>query len=400
MEELQSRVFSRVRSAEEPFNDQLGALLGYSLERGSALIEVLHSDLELKDETQLLALQAQSRLDDTINGGSWEIDLAFRDHQTILGIESKRADDLTKTQLQKELQVLKQNADDREVILLCITEDYQEPGIVQNINNETEHTVLWNSWHRIGRRIETKDFPTGYGPIRAMVTSLFDDADYTQRFEGFPEPALDSTVYIEWLQQLCNLALDIDTLLHDKPLNLNRGGRVNLPSFADKSTGTFEDTYYQPAATAIVIPFTLDPDRSLNNWHNSSHVSLYANYHDDEIGVFLDLNPKNDGWSKPLLRNNSAEIAETVDKNDMFVRASRNSHCNTKRTPEDLKKRAEIRACLEEKAGTDEVKRVMIGRFVPEANTPQQTVETFASEIASCYETFFEDGEMLGQYQA
>lgn len=397
--ELRSTVFTRVRSAEEPFNDQLGALLGYSLERGPALIEMLHSELALGDGTQLLALQTQSSLDDTINGGSWEIDLAFSDHQTILGIESKRADDLTKTQLQKEIQVLEQNADGREVILLCITEDYQQPSNVQKVANETEHTVLWDSWHRIGRRLETKELPTGYDPIRAMVTDLFDDADYTQRFEGFPEPALDSRVYTEWLQQLCNLALDVDTLLHNKPLNLNRGGKVNLPSYADKSTGKFDYTHYQPAATAIFIPFTLDSEHSLNNWHNDSHVTLYANYHDDEIGVFLDLNPKNDDWSKRVLRNNSDEIADTIDENDMFVRASRNSHCNTNHAPEDLRSTAEIHECLEEKAGTSDVKRVMIGRFVSEGDSPQQSVEMFASELTLCYETFFQNGDMLGQWR-
>ncbi|MFC7130551.1 hypothetical protein [Haloferax chudinovii] len=402
MVDLRSSIFSKIASKEVPFNYQFGALLGYSLATGSDLIEVVHQRVTLDDETRLVALQDYSELDETIDEdvSDCQIDIAFIDRTTIVGIESKRDDDLTKNQLDRELRVLEQNAEGRDVVLLAVTEDTNRPGVIERVDKETEHTVLWSSWHRIALQFE-EELSDGYEPIRHMVNDLFDDTGYTLQFEGFPEPALDSAVYLEWLQQFKHLMYDLETVLHSGPLYLNRGSGQNLPSFASKNTSSsnLEEPYHQPAAVALFVPFTTDAGVPVNNYGKSAHVSLYGNYHDDEVGVFLDLNPMYDGWSKDVIEANQEEIVDSVLENDMFLRISRNSHCHYDFPPKDLTTRAEISDFVEEKIGTKNGKRVMIGRFSSEEETPRETVESFASELEFFHDYFFEDGKIFGQYR-
>lgn len=400
MGDLRGKAFNRVRSDEVPFNYQFGALLGYSLTVGSALVELLHPDVKLADDTELVALQDFSKLDDDLGNGPREIDFAFQDSETMLGIESKRESTLRASQLRQESQVLQQNAASRDVVLLAVTEDTEPPPAVANAHTTTDHPVLWTSWHRIALAFEQQDVAAAYDPIRHMVIDLLDDTDYTLSFDGFPEPALDSTVYIEWMQQFTNLLYDVETVLQDEPLSLNRANGQNIPSFATKMTNELEKSYRQPAAPAFSVPFTLDPNRSLNNYGNDANVSLYGNYHDDELGVFLDLNPRSDGWSDTVLKDNREEITDTILGHDMFMRVSRNSHAHSNRSPDDLHTRDDILEFIDTTAGTKDGKRVLIGRFLAEADTPEATVNAFAEELQFIHDEFFTDDQLLGQYRS
>jgi hypothetical protein len=397
--DLRSKAFNRVRSDEVPFNYQLGALLGYSLTVGSELVELLHPKIELMHDTELVALQNFSKLDDDLGDSSFEIDFAFQDSETVLGIESKRKSILTSSQLEKESQVLGKNSGGRNVVLLAVTEDTEPPPAVANADTTMDHPILWTSWHRIALAFERCNLTVEHNPIRHMVIDLLDDTDYTLSFDGFPEPALDSTIYIEWMQQFTNLLYDLETVLQDEPLCLNRTTGQNMPSYASKRTNELEKSYRQPAAPAFFVPFTLDSNNSLNNYGQDTHVSLYGNYHDNEFGVFLDLNPRSDGWSNTVLKENRGEIVDSILTHNMLLRVSRNSHSHSKRSPEDFHTRDGILECIENTVGTKDGKRVLMGRFLSEGDSPEKTVDAFAAELRFIHSEFFQDGRILGQYR-
>jgi len=164
MVDLRKKVFRKISAKEVPFNYQFGGLLGYSLEAGSDLISAIHPEVSMNEDTRLVALQSESELQEEVDGVTYEIDIAFRDSETLLGIESKRLDSLSKGQLEGELRVLEKNSDGREVVLLAISEDTNEPGVVGEAAKSTDHTVLWTSWHRIADDIERREFETKYEP--------------------------------------------------------------------------------------------------------------------------------------------------------------------------------------------------------------------------------------------
>jgi hypothetical protein len=400
MVDLRSRVFRKMSSLEKPFNYQFGGLLGYSLEAGPDLVSSVHSDISMGENTELVALQDSSELDDTIDGTTYEIDIAFMDESTILGIESKRPDYLKRGQLKRELEVLEKNSDGRDVVLLAVDEGTNRPSVVEDVAESTEHTVLWDSWYRIADRIKSDKFEKRYEPIRKIMVDMLEDADYGIQFEGLPEPELNSQVFIEWQQQFTNLILDVDKMLQSEELSLNRSShRGNILSYSHSSISVLEKNHhYQPALVSIFAPFTIDENRALPGHGRESYACMYGNYHDNEVGVFLNLSPNEREDHKEILKEYSEEIADVAFENDMLFRVSRNSHCNYKYEPMDIDDRDEVSSFLERTAGEEQGKRVMIGKLLEEGDSPRETIEEFAREMTLVYDIFYEDGEILGQY--
>jgi hypothetical protein len=400
MVDLRSRVFRKMSSLEEPFNYQFGGLLGYSLEAGSDLVSSVHSDISMGENTELVALQDSSELDDTIDATTYEIDIAFEDESTILGIESKRSDYLKSGQLKKELEVLEQNSDGRDVVLLAVNEGTNRPRVVENVAESTEHAVHWTSWHRIADRIESNELKEKYEPIRKIMVDMLEDADYGMEFEGLPEPELDSQVFIEWQQQFTNLILDVDKMLQSEKLSLNRRSRKpNILSHSHRSISILENKrWYQPSPVSLFAAFTIDEKRGLYLNGRDSYACVYGNYHNDEVGVFLNLCPSAREDHKEVLREYSEEVADIAFKNDMFFRVSWNSHCSPEREPKDMHEGDRVPSFLERKAGEGQGKRVMIGKLLEEGDSPRETIEEFARGMKLVYDKFYEDGEILGQY--
>lgn len=400
MIDIREKSFRKISSREEPFNYQFGALLGYSLEAGPELVSKIHKKTSVGENTELVALQDNTKLDDSIDGETFETDIVVQDQNSIIGIESKRLDTLKKHQLEGELKVLEQNAHGREVILIAITDDTTKPAVVTEVSGSTEHTVLWTSWHRVAERMRSANTKDKYKPIQKIMKDLFKDADYEIQFEGFPRPELDSQVYIKWQQQFKNLMFDVDKILQSKPLSLNRSSRSpNVPSYSHDSVSKLEHHYYQPAAVSLFAAFTHNEGRSLQTYGRDSYTCLYGNYHDSDIGVFLNISPYEIDKHREILANNSEDIVALALENSHFFRVSYNSHCNSQHFPSDLYEREQVTSFLNDKAGEEEGKRVMIGTLLDEEFDPREYVEKISEEIMTVYDTYYDDGEILGQFE-
>jgi hypothetical protein len=138
---------------EERFNDCFADLVADAVTRSPEFLNyLLDGTVEFGPEAGVAATQ-RDVLPHRKEGPDRALDLAIEDDSTLVGFESKRGDSLSEAQLRDEVDKLEYNADERDVILVAVTEDWEEPEII----SEFPESVRWNSWHLIADRVFDAD---------------------------------------------------------------------------------------------------------------------------------------------------------------------------------------------------------------------------------------------------
>jgi hypothetical protein len=162
---------------EEKFNDCFADLVDDSLKSNPEFLNyLLDGTVEFGPEARVAGTQRDA-LPYRKEGPDRALDLAIEDGSTLVGFESKRGDILTEAQLRDELDKLEYNADERDVILVAVTEDWEEPEIV----SEFPESVRWNSWHLISQRVfEADGLDLTWNPTVSRARKLFREVGHRE----------------------------------------------------------------------------------------------------------------------------------------------------------------------------------------------------------------------------
>lgn len=133
-----------------------------------------------------------------------KIDLTVGDESFLAGIESKRRANLSEDQLLDELDKLRYNADGRDVKLIALTEDVEEPELIHRTPDE----IQWMSWFSFAQRIfGPTPLDDSWQPTVSRARKMFREFGYTE-FTGIDDDEFQVSVWELWKQ----LATQVDGL--------------------------------------------------------------------------------------------------------------------------------------------------------------------------------------------
>jgi len=181
---------------EETLNDCFAGLIDDSLARGPEFLNYLFDGLVEFGEDAKIEGTDREPLPHREEGTDRKIDLTIGDASKLVGVESKRRDSLGKGQLQDELDKLAHNADGRDFILVAVTENLSEPGIIASFSTQ----VRWTSWFRISQRVFTADsLDSSWNPTISRAKKMFREFGYDE-FGGIDTDEFRISVWELWKQ--------------------------------------------------------------------------------------------------------------------------------------------------------------------------------------------------------
>lgn len=162
---------------EETLNDCFADLIEDSLTRSPEFLNYLVDDLVKFGAEADVEGTDRDPLPYRNEGTDRAIDFTIGDASKIVGFESKRGDSLSHSQLEDELDKLEYNSHGREAILVAVTEEFREPGIVSMFSNQ----VRWTSWYRISQRtFDAEGLDETWNPTISRAQHMFHEFGYRE----------------------------------------------------------------------------------------------------------------------------------------------------------------------------------------------------------------------------
>jgi hypothetical protein len=351
---------------EEKLNDCFADLLDDTLTRGPALLNfLLDGIVEFEEGAEVIATD-RDPLPFRSEGKDRKIDFTIGDDSKIVGFESKRKDHLKRSQLTDEYEKLEYNADGREPLLVAITEDLKEPGIISQVNGDIE----WSSWFYLSQRLFEYD-PSGeeWKPTVSRAQKMFREFGYTD-IDGIDEKEFRVSVWELW-KQIASQVSEIEPG--------ERFPHKTIKEVKGTSRG------WKP----------IDPDWMLLTYsngssgeHSETSLAVLSNKKTKQVWVGLSVRPWGDKELQEFMCDNSKALAERVLEEDMVViQFPLNYLVGRKTLPEKHSKavtakqpssKEELNEAFSDRKGmeNDGANRFVIGYPVSTSNALEDSVES------------------------
>jgi hypothetical protein len=280
---------------EEALNDCFADLIDDTLTRGPGFLNYLFDDLvKFESGAQIEGTDRETLPD--VDGSTVRIDLTVGDDSKIVGFESKRRDNLSEGQLRSELEKLEHNADGRDVILVAVTENLSEPGLISAFSDR----VRWTSWFRIAQHSFAADLADDtWDPTVSRANKMFREFGYNE-FDGIDTEDFNICVWELWKQTATQMeGIDTGTRWPYKMLR--------------EAAGTSKG--YRP----------VDPDWMILNFNNpnkrpsETSYTLLSNKKTNEVWAGVATHPNHKEDVRETLCENAEQLADEVIEEGLDV---------------------------------------------------------------------------------
>lgn len=265
---------------EETLNDCFADLIDDTLARGPSFLNYLLDGLvEFGPDAEVEGTDREP-LPHRDEGIDRAIDLTIGDTSRIVGFESKRRDNLSEDQLKGELDKLEYNADGREAILVAVTENLSEPGILSTFSEQ----VRWTSWFRVAQRVfDANLVDDRWDPTISRAKKMFREFGYNE-FDGIDTDDFRISVWELWKQIATQVdGLDTGTRWPYQMLKEAAGtSKGYRPVDPDWMLLTFNNPNRRPSETCYTL---LSNKKSKDIWVG---VATHPNPNEDVREVFCE----------------------------------------------------------------------------------------------------------------
>lgn len=383
--------FFRFVNDEESQTDFFVSLLA----RGETprILNEIHDTLQFDDTAEVIATQRDGlSFDSNKNDTQRTLDWVVADNEKIVGYESKRGDDLYGKQLREERRKLQANAGNRATHLYAFTEDRQDPDV--------DADYQWKSWFNVGRTIIELNSDS---EILSIMTDLLKNSGY-EGFTGFADYERSETWFIKHQNEAADLAREASDYAQGISLYEKGTKHTNLHNRATDSITDVEEKEYRAFGPSYYV-FANQPSEyfngaevSYNTKNLGWYIAVVVPALHNEVYVQLNTYLSKDSEAKEIFRRYSKEIADLIVRNGLEMHASYNSLLK-EISPTVHTTRSEIIDILENKAGSEQYKRIRIGK--PSIDTdqpPREIVRETAEQIEEIHDLFYEGVERRKEY--
>ncbi|SDQ40424.1 hypothetical protein [Natronobacterium texcoconense] len=399
------RYLRSIEGSEVAQNDLVAGILTESLEYGPELLNTLHEPelggKRFSGETELVAAQTklQSR-------SERELDWVFEDlNELLVGYESKKKAGFGESQLYQEAVELDRVAKRGARILIVITDDVNEPEIVEETREKlsqesVEVRVEWLSWNDLLARldeIDTNDIKPQHEPLAKQIRRALEAEGYGSQFTELLHFEEDEIERIQRQQdQIISLIQDLERLAPEIGLSRYSSGRKEIFHWGGrKSLSSLSKSYHPLVPQDIMVPFVPSEydDFPEERGTSSAYPGVYLNFFEQTVYVGAHLRPNKNEEHREALLNSNQEFAAVAEEHDLTLYSMWNSWgiSNTHKDPEEIET-----VLTEDRLLPDEgYKRLLFGWPLTFEENGQAFVEEILEALGRVHEFSWESNSNL-----